>query len=78
LGIAAVFASWAPPSWRWAPAVGILLGAFIVVGFLISPTGIDNITGQSGAVVAIGQAVQPAGVIGAVIAGVLALRAGPR
>jgi hypothetical protein len=61
--------------WRWAPAVGVVLGAFITVGFLISPNGIDNITGQEGAVVAVGQAVQQIGVIGAVIAGVLALRA---
>ena len=70
----AVFVALAP--WRWVPAVGVVLGLFVTTGFLISPTGIDNITGQHGAVVAVGQAVQQVGVIGAVIAGALALRAG--
>jgi hypothetical protein len=72
--VGAGFVAVAP--WRWAPAVGILLGAFVTVGFLISPSGIANLTGESGAVVAVGQAVQQIGVISAVIAGVLALRAG--
>ncbi|MEU4216260.1 hypothetical protein [Actinoplanes sp. NPDC026623] len=72
--VGAAFVALAP--WRWAPAIGILLGAFITVGFLVSPNGIDNLTGQSGAVVAVGQAVQLVGVIGAMVAGVLALRAG--
>lgn len=71
--VGAVFVALAP--WRWAPAVGILLGAFITVGFLLSPTGMDNLTGEAGAVVAVGQAVQLAGVIGAAVAGVLGLRA---
>jgi hypothetical protein len=72
----AVFVSVA--RWRWAPALGVLLGAFITVGFLVSPTGIPNLTGGSGTTVAVGQAVQLAGVLGAMIAGVLATRAGYR
>ena len=28
--------------WPWAPAVGALLGLFVTVGFLISPTGWSN------------------------------------
>lgn len=62
--------------WRWAPAAGVLLGAFVTVGFLISPTGLDNLTGRAGAVVALGQAGQLVGVTVAVVAGVLTLRAG--
>jgi hypothetical protein len=64
--------------WPWAPAVGVLLGAFVFVGFLVSPTGMPNLTGDSGATVAVGQAVQVAGVLGAMIAGALATRAGYR
>jgi len=60
--------------WRWAPTAGIVLGLFILAGFLISPTGISNLTGAAGAVVATGQAVQLAGVAGAIVAGALALR----
>jgi hypothetical protein len=64
--------------WRWAPAVGVLLGAFITVGFLASPTGLPNLTGDAGATVAVGQAIQQVGVIAAIVAGVLALRAAYR
>lgn len=58
----------------WAVAVGAFLGAFVIVGFLASPTGIDNITGQAGAVVAAGQTVQLLGVITALISGISAYR----
>lgn len=58
--------------WRWAPLVGAGLGLFVIVGFLISPTGIDNLTGTSGASVAIGSAIQLIGVLTATVAGVLA------
>lgn len=68
--------------WRWWPAVGVLLGAFVAVGWAISPTGWDNLTGRNGASVAVGQAVQLAGVLTAVVAGTVALRrsrpAGPQ
>jgi len=64
--------------WRWAPAVGSFLGLFVTVGFAISPTGWDNLTGQHGASVAAGQAIQLAGVLTAVVAGIAATRAGYR
>jgi hypothetical protein len=55
--------------WRWAPGVGAFLGLFVLVGFLISPTGRSNLLGQAGAGVAIGQAIQVLGVLTALIAG---------
>ncbi len=58
--------------WRWTPLVGAGLGLFVIVGFLISPTGIDNLTGESGAGVSIGSTIQMIGVVTALIAGVLA------
>lgn len=61
--------------WRWAPGVGALLGLFVVVGFLISPTGLSNLFGQAGASVAIGQGIQVVGVLTALIAGVITTRA---
>ncbi|SNY62357.1 hypothetical protein [Paractinoplanes atraurantiacus] len=70
--VGAGFVAWAP--WRWAPVAGVVLGAFITVGFLISGTGFDNLSGDSGALVAVGQAIQLIGVWVAAIAGVLALR----
>jgi hypothetical protein len=60
--------------WRWAPAVGVLLGLFVAVGWAISPTGWPNLTGQHGAGVAAGQAIQLAGVLIAIAAGVVAVR----
>ncbi|WP_370947114.1 hypothetical protein AB5J62_06045 [Amycolatopsis sp. cg5] len=58
--------------WRWAPLVGTALGLFIIVGFLVSPTGIGNLTGDAGAATSIGTVVQLAGVLLATIAGVAA------
>ena len=63
---------------RWTTAVGAFLGLFVVVGFLVSPTGLSNLTGKAGALVAFGQAVQQVGVLTALIAGVLATRAAYR
>ncbi|MEV4512317.1 hypothetical protein AB0K00_25545 [Dactylosporangium sp. NPDC049525] len=60
--------------WRWAPAVGVFLGLFVAVGWAISPTGWPNLTGQHGPSVAAGQAIQLAGVLIAIVAGLLALR----
>ncbi|MFF5080368.1 hypothetical protein ACFY36_25230 [Actinoplanes sp. NPDC000266] len=70
--VGAVFVAWAP--WRWVPAVAVVLGLFITVGFLISGTGFDNLRGDEGALVAAGQAVQLAGVWVAAVCGALALR----
>ncbi|MGW5673400.1 hypothetical protein [Micromonospora sp. NPDC003776] len=56
----------------WAPAVGAFLGLFVAVGWAISPTGWGNLTGEAGAAVAAGQAVQLIGVLTAVAAGVTA------
>ncbi|HEU4422792.1 MAG TPA: hypothetical protein VFR67_09695 [Pilimelia sp.] len=60
--------------WRWAPGVGAFLGLFVTVGFLISPTGIPNFLGQHGTSVAIGTWIQLAGVLTALVAGVMATR----
>lgn len=57
---------------RWSPAVGALLALFVFVGFLVSPTGLSNLTGEAGTSVAIGQAIQVIGVLIAVIAGGIA------
>jgi hypothetical protein len=72
----AVFVGLAP--WRWAPGVGAFLGLFVLVGFLISPTGLSNLFGEAGTSVAIGQGVQVVGVLTALIAGVTATRANYR
>jgi hypothetical protein len=40
---------------RWAPGVGALVGLFVFVGFLASPTGVTNLVGRAGTSVAIGQ-----------------------
>src|SRR5215218_11508265 len=47
--------------WRWAPGVGAFLGLFVTVGFLISPSGLSNLTGEAGTGVAIGQGIQVIG-----------------
>jgi hypothetical protein len=64
--------------WRWAPGVGAFLGLFVLVGFLISPTGLSNLFGQAGTGVAVGQGVQVLGVLTALVAGVIATRANYR
>ena len=58
----------------WASAVGAGLGLFVIAGFLISPTGIPNLRGESGVAVALGQAVQVVGVTAAAVTGYLAFR----
>ena len=62
----------------WAPGVGAFLGLFVIVGFLISPTGLTNLFGKAGTSVAIGQGIQVIGVLTALIAGVIATRANYR
>ncbi len=64
--------------WWWAPAVGALLGLFVTVGFLISPTGIPNFIGDHGTSVAVGSWIQVAGVVTAMVAGVIATLANYR
>jgi hypothetical protein len=61
-------------AWRWAPGVGAFLGIFVVVGFLLSPTGLPNLSGQAGPSIQIGQGVQIVGVLTALFAGAVALR----
>jgi hypothetical protein len=68
----ALFVAFAP--WRWAPGLGIPLGLFITIGFLVSPTGLGNLRGEAGLTVQLGQLIQQLGVITAMIAGALALR----
>jgi hypothetical protein len=62
-------------SWPWVPGVGAFLGLFVLVGFLISPTGLSNLSGEAGTSVAVGQGIQVVGVLTALIAGVIATRA---
>lgn len=50
----------------------------MTVGFLVSPNGIDNLTGVHGTTVAIGSAVQLLGVVTAIVAGTVATVAGYR
>ena len=47
---------------------------FVTIGFLISPTGWSNLTGEAGASVAIGRTIRVIGVLTALIAGVVATR----
>jgi hypothetical protein len=72
----ALFVGLAP--WRWAPGVGAFLGLFVFAGFLISPTGLSNLSGDAGTSVAIGQGIQVIGVLTALIAGVATTRANYR
>jgi len=67
----AVFVAFA--RWRWWPVVGVVLGLFVAVGWAISPTGWPNLTGQNGASIAVGQAVQLIGVLTAAVAATVAL-----
>jgi uncharacterized membrane protein len=64
--------------WRWAPLVGVALGLFMIVGFLASPNGIDNLTAVHGATISVGTVVQLLGVVTAVVAGLVATVAGYR
>jgi hypothetical protein len=69
LSAGALFVGLAP--WRWAPGVGAFLGLLVLVGFLISPTGVPNLLGEAGTRVAIGQGIQVIGVLTAIIAGAI-------
>jgi len=60
--------------WRWGPAVGSAVALFFLVGFLASPTGIDNITGNAGAGAMLGSVIQMLGVLTALGAGLVATR----
>lgn len=65
-------------SWRWSLAVGVVLGLFIIVGFVVSTivsgTGTDLLSGDEGAGGVIGTIVELAGVTLATVAGILGLR----
>jgi hypothetical protein len=71
----AVFVGLAP--WPWTPGVGAFLGLFVTVGFVASG-GPPNLFGEDGTSVAIGTWIQMAGVLTALIAGVIATRANYR
>jgi hypothetical protein len=71
----AIFVGLAP--WPWTPAVGAFLGLFVTVGFVASG-GPPNLVGRDGTSVAIGTWIQMAGVLTALIAGVIATRANYR
>ena len=59
---------------RWAAALGCFLGVFVLVGFLISGQGFDNLAGDEGTLPAIGQAVEVLGVLVAAVTGALLVR----
>jgi hypothetical protein len=59
---------------RWSAALGAFLGLFVLVGFVVScfaGDGVDNLTGDAGALVALGQVVQLVGVAVATVSGTL-------
>jgi hypothetical protein len=59
---------------RWADGVGGFLGLFVVVGFVLSGIngeGFENLLGEHGADVALGQVVQLVGVVTATVSGAL-------
>lgn len=56
----------------WTAALGAFLGLFVVVGFLLSPTGTENLSGDAGPAVATAQAVQLVGVLLALVSGTAA------
>jgi len=58
---------------RWMPLLGTALGLFMVVGFLLSDGGMDNLTGGAGIGASISTVVQMLGVITAAVAGVAAV-----
>jgi hypothetical protein len=59
---------------RWAAALGCFLGVFVLVGFLVSGQGFDNLAGDEGALPAIGQAVEVLGVLVAAVTGALLVK----
>jgi hypothetical protein len=67
----ALFVGLAP--WRWAPAVGALLGFVFAVGLLIGPIGLTNLLGEAGPAAAFGQGIQAIGVLTALFAGLIAM-----
>lgn len=69
LAVGALFVALAP--WRWAPAVGVVLGVAMIIGFF-GAGGIDDITGASGGMVAVGLIVQMSGMLVALVNGALA------
>ncbi|WP_123788509.1 hypothetical protein [Phytoactinopolyspora halophila] len=60
--------------WRWTPGLGAFAGLFVTVGFLISPDGIPNFQGDNGTGAQIGTWIQMAGVVTALVAGIIATR----
>jgi amidohydrolase family protein len=70
LATGAVLVGFTP--WQWTPVLGILLGLFILAGFLLSPTGLSNLFGHDGMSVAFGQTIEVIGALVAVIAGAIA------
>lgn len=59
--------------WHWMPALGVLMGLLFTAGFLLSPSGVDNLLGSAGVVAAIGQLLHFCGAGTACVAGLLAI-----
>jgi hypothetical protein len=76
LAAGAVFVALAP--WAWVPAVGALVGVFMIVGFVASSlrsgAGTGYLMGDAGVAGSVGTVVQMVGVVTALVAGVLATR----
>jgi hypothetical protein len=76
LAAGAVFVALA--KWSWAPAVGVALGLFVVGGFILSSVssgeGTGNLVGDAGVGGSVGTVIQLAGVLTAVVAGMIATR----
>lgn len=76
LTVGAAFVAFA--SWRWSLAVGVVLGLFIIVGFVVSTivsgTGTDLLSGDEGAGGVAGTLVELAGVAIATVAGAIGIR----
>jgi len=56
---------------RWSAGVGSFLGLFVLVGFAVSGTGFDNVAGQEGTLIAVGQVIEVIGVLIAAVSGTL-------
>ncbi len=56
---------------RWSAGLGCFLGLFVLVGFAVSGTGFDNVAGQEGTLIAVGQVIEVIGVLIAAVSGAL-------
>jgi hypothetical protein len=60
-------------SWRWTPGLAAVMGLLLIGGFLLSG-GPPNLVGAKGTTVAVGNWIQIAGGVTAMVAGLIATR----